>query len=237
MTLLALYGLFLKSGDAPAGHPFENIPDTFGEGDPASRKKVSLYRFKTDGPIPDKLRAEVASGKKIEVGQLEIEPVKVERRLLDMWKEDKSGKKSLGQSPNKALVLHLKIKNNSQDLYFCPVDPAFNRKNTQPLTRIVVPGKPEPFTQGLVDWPFTSGRQFEKEQENDLKPLGPGETREYCIYTATSDTKVIPAVTASKDPVLWRVQLRRGVTEFNGKNVPVTALIGVEFKGSDVKDS
>jgi len=234
MTLLAIYGLFLKSGDPPAGHPFENIPDTFGENDPASRKKVSLYRFKTDGPLPANLRAEL--GGKIDVGQLEITPVRVEKRLLEMFKEDKSGKKQLGQSPNKALVLRLKIKNNS-DLAFCPVDPAFNRKNAQPLTRIVVPGVAEQFTQGLAEWPFTSGRQYEKEQENDSKPLAPGETREYCIYTATSDAKVVNAVQKAKEPVLWRVQLRRGVTEYNGKSVPVTALIGVEFRGSDVKDS
>jgi hypothetical protein len=42
-------------------------------------------------------------------------------------------------------------------------------------------------------------------------------------------------VKESSDTLLWRVQVRRGLIEFKGKDVPVTAIIGVEFKSSDVK--
>ena len=44
----------------------------------------------------------------------------------------------------------------------------------------------------------------------------------------------------SLDPrvtLLWRVQVRRGRIDFDGKDVPVTAIIGVEFRAADVKEA
>src|SRR5205814_3626291 len=81
VTLLAVYGLFLKPAGTeklPADHPLSTIPDTFGEFDPASRKKVTQYKFPVDGELPPQLKAGL--GGKIELGQLTIEPVRVEAR-------------------------------------------------------------------------------------------------------------------------------------------------------------
>lgn len=39
----------------------------------------------------------------------------------------------------------------------------------------------------------------------------------------------------ARDGVLWRIHLRRGRIDFNRRNIPVTAIIGVEFKPGDVK--
>jgi hypothetical protein len=36
--------------------------------------------------------------------------------------------------------------------------------------------------------------------------------------------------------MLWRVQVRTGRTNFEGKDLPVTAIIGVDFQPSDVKE-
>ncbi|MDB5309677.1 MAG: hypothetical protein JWO38_3879 [Gemmataceae bacterium] len=236
MTGLAVYGLFFKSG-APAGHPLSTIPDDFGEFKPAERKKVSKLTGPLDAPLPPELR--VAVGSKLAIGQLEIEPTQVEERGLKIISEGKGGggtAKYTVETPT-ALVLHLKVRNTSDDLLIHPLDPAFNRKalgNDRPGTGLVV-GK-QTFWGGAVDWPFGTRveRKYEAAQETDAVPLKPGETREY-VVVSDSDRRVTKAVRDSKDPVLWRVQVRRGKIEYRGKDVPVTAIIGVEFKPADVK--
>jgi hypothetical protein len=47
---------------------------------------------------------------------------------------------------------------------------------------------------------------------------------------------VVKTIRGARDPMLWRVQVRRGTVEYRGKDVPVTAIIGVEFRASDVKN-
>jgi hypothetical protein len=76
-------------------------------------------------------------------------------------------------------------------------------------------------------------RSYEAAQADDDKPLGPGESRTY-VVTSNSRPEVVRAVQNAKDTILWRVQVRRGLVEYRGREVPVTALIGVEFSASDV---
>src|SRR5205823_1170866 len=139
--------------------------------------------------------------------------------------------------PGVGLVLRLKVKNTSTDLTIYPLDPAFNRKSVgddKAATRIVV-GK-ETFAGGPVSWPFGRNvlREYERDQEGEAVPLRPGETREYVVCSA-ADSRLVKAVRNAKDAVQWRVQVRRGLIEFKGKDVPVTAIIGVEFQPSEVK--
>jgi hypothetical protein len=237
MTLVAIYGLFIKSGDkVDPGHPLSTIPDSFGEFDPVKRKQVSQYKFPVDGELPGTLRAGL--GSKIEVGQLEIEPVKVEARPLKIVTE---GKKQQYNETTKgrALVLQLKVKNTSNDLAIFPMDPAFLRKpkgdDKQVPTRLVV-GK-QTFLGGAIDWPTATNvtRRYEEQQAGDATPLKPGETRDYVVFTNV-DPKLIEAVHAATETLQWRIQIRRGLIEYRGKDVPVTAIIGVEFKPSDVKN-
>jgi hypothetical protein len=134
------------------------------------------------------------------------------------------------------VVLTVRVKNVSPDLTFHPLDPAFNRKEAatdSPPTALVV-GK-STFAGGPIAWPFQKNvrRKYERAQADDDKPLAPGESRTYVV---TSDTRpeVIRAVQNARDTILWRVQVRRGLVEYRGREVPVTALVGVEFKASDV---
>ncbi len=78
-------------------------------------------------------------------------------------------------------------------------------------------------------------RKYEENQEKDWTPLKPGEARDYVVFT-DFDQQILKAVSESNDKILWRVQVRRGLIDFKGKDVPVTAIIGVEFKSSDVKN-
>jgi hypothetical protein len=233
VTLAAIYGLFIKSGEKlDPGHPLSTIPDNFGEFDPVSRKKVS--QLKLEGDLPANLKA--ALGGKIEVGQLEIEPLKVEIRPLKVITEGQREKRD--ENRRDTVVMQLRIKNTSSDLSIFPMDPAFTRKargDDKPLTRLVVAGK-QPFYGGGIEWPVPVNvkRKYEEQQEKDNAPLKPGESREYVVFTE-SDSQIVKIVRESNDTILWRVQVRRGLVEFKGKDVPVTAIIGVEFKASDVK--
>jgi hypothetical protein len=233
-TGLAVYGLLFNTGEPPDGHPLSTIPDTFGEFEPASRKKVAQLRFNVEGQLPADQKA--ALGGKIEIGQLEIQPVHVEKRRLVLFAEGKAEKRRLGET-GEALVLKLKVKNTSTDLTIYPLDPAFNRRSIgddKAATRLVV-GK-QTFAGGPVSWPFSRNvaREYERDQEGDAIPLRPGETREYSVCSA-ADPRLLAAVRTSKDPVVWRVQVRRGLIEFKGRDVPVTAIVGVEFRPSEVK--
>jgi hypothetical protein len=240
MTVLAVYGLFIRdTGKAPEGHPLSLIPDTRGEFPPAERRKTGKLGVPLDGPLPPELTAGL--GQKVAVGAVEVEPTGVALRRLSVVKVLDSGKKATYALPGKAVVLTLSVRNTSPDLTFHPLDPAFNRKATDadpPPTQIVV-GK-NAYAGGAVRWPSekfekTVRRAYEAAQEGEDQPLGPGESRTYVI---TSDAKpdVVQAVQGARDTILWRVQVRRGLAEYRGREVPVTALIGVEFKASDVTE-
>jgi hypothetical protein len=237
MTLLAIYGLFIKSGERlDPGHPLSTIPDSFGEFDPVSRKQVSQYKFPVDGELPANQRAGL--GGKIEIGQLAIEPVKLESRPLKVITEGKQEKPLMKTLP-KALVMQLRITNTSGEFSIFPMDPALTRKariDDKPATRLVV-GK-QIFYGGGIEWPVATNvkRKYEEQQEKDWTPLKPGESRDYVVFT-DSDRQILKAVTDLNDTILWRVQVRRGLIQFKGKDIPVTAMIGVEFKSSDVKSS
>jgi hypothetical protein len=235
-TAAAAYGLFFRSGEKlDTGHPLSTIPDNFGEFDPATRKKVTLYKFPVDGELPPDQRA--ALGERVNVGQIEIEPRKIEKRKLVVNIEGTSGK-TAKRWTDPALVLTMLIKNNS-DLSLHPMDPAFTRLSVgddRPITRVVV-SKTATFAGGAIRWP-TSGnikREVEEQQANDYVPLAPGESREYVVFT-NSRPDIVNAIMNAKDAIQWRVQVRRDPIQFRGKQVPVTAVIGVDFKASDVRE-
>ena len=164
-----------------------------------------------------------------------IEPVGIEKRKLTIVRqsaEEANTKVPIGEG----LVLQLKVKNNSPDTAIYPLDPAFLRRgigSDTPATRIVV-GK-ETFAGGPINWPFKPPltREFEEAQENENRPLEPGETRDYYVCSAY-DPRLTVAVKHAKEPAIWRVQVRRGLIEYRGQDVPVTAIIGVQFAGGDV---
>ncbi|AWM38901.1 hypothetical protein GobsT_28700 [Gemmata obscuriglobus] len=234
-TVAAVYGLFFRSG-TPAGHPLSTIPDTFGEFDPVSRKKVTQATFPVDGPLPPELRAGL--GNTISIGQLEVQPTKVEKRKLAIrvaGTDDREAERTMYPGP--ALVMTLDIKNTSPDLPILPMDPAFTRREAasdQPITRLVTSKRA--FYGGEIEWPWPKGvkRKIEVQQGNDAIPLRPGESREYVVFTAAG-ADLIRTAEAEKGPLQWRVQLRRGLIEYKGKEVPVTAVIGVDFQAADIR--
>lgn len=236
MTGLAIYGLFLHtSSQLPPEHPLSTIPDTFGEFEPAVRKKVTQYRFPIDGDLPQELRTHL--GGKLEVGQLVIEPTKVEVRPLRIVTEARAG--SLESILPPALVLSLRVTNNSPSDPVHPLDPAFTRRATRddphPAFRLIVDPQKRPFYGGAIEWPFGSNitRKYEVAQVSDPVVLKPGEIREYVVFS-DADPAIIDAVQRTGKPLLWRIQVRRGRIENRGREIPVTAIIGVEFQRDQI---
>ena len=235
-TALAVYGLFFKSG-VDTGHPLSTIPDNFCEFAPAARKKVTKYRFPVDGELPADQRAGL--GGKVAVGELEVTPVRIEKRRLKIITEPVKGQPREEVTQHPAFVLTLSIKNTSGDLDIYPMDPAFTRKGAEddkPITRLVV-NKQTVFAGGWIPWPPDPDKikkRSEVQQKNDYEPLRPNETREYVVFTEAS-AAVVKAVEGAKEPLQWRVEVRRGPVALRGKEIPVTAIVGVDFKASDVK--
>jgi hypothetical protein len=238
MTLLAVYGLFIKTDKIDPGHPLSTIPDNFGEFPATERKKVSQFK-NLDVDVPANQRAQL--GSTITVGQLEITPIDVAQRKLQIVREPTKGGAPTTLSSNyAALVLQLRVKNTSPDTQIYPLDPAFTRRATRddkPLTRLVMGSKAIP--GGAITWPFDEKkglkREYEEKQKDDGEPLKPGETRDYVVFTEANEATLTRTVKASKEPLQWRVQVRRGLIDFRGKAVPVTAVIGVDFKATDIK--
>lgn len=236
-TALAVYGLFFKSGDSSETHPLSTIPDNFGEFDPVSRKKVTQHKFRVDGELPAAQRA--AIGGKVVIGQIEVQPVRVEKRFLSIKAEGRNEKEKpqTTKTTAAALVLTLDIKNTSEDLSIFPMDPAFTRRESkadQPITRLVVDKKV--FAGGEIEWPLPSKfkKRIEVQQANDAIPLKPNESREYVVFTAAS-AELVEAAKTAKESLQWRIQVRRGLVDYKGKELPVTAVIGVDFKSNEIR--
>jgi hypothetical protein len=224
-------------------HPFQAIPDVYGEYEKADRKKVSkklLPSEKTEVPPPFR----VPVGGSLTMNQLEIQPLKVEAGRFDYFTK-------LSKDPTKAVrtpeiyLLSLKLKNLSNDLVFHPSDPAFNRskrnEDSDPLYNKVAIGTAI-YPGGLFPWrpnDAKSSLDFLDGQQSDTKPLQPGESREYRI-----PSQPISRLKESLDNQkgargLWTVQLRTGRVTANEsagpKEVAVSSVIGVEFKASEIQ--
>ncbi|MCX7701823.1 MAG: hypothetical protein N2039_13175, partial [Gemmataceae bacterium] len=146
MTLIAGWLYFQKREQAEADHPLANIPDILGEYEPARRMQLGrrLDRLPpVDAPLPPGLL--VRLGETLAIGDLEVTPESVEQRRLDIRTVFHNGEVTSTRPDRDALVLHLRLRNRSHDVWFHPTDPAFDRKY-QPRR-----GVPKPYTQLIAN--------------------------------------------------------------------------------------
>ena len=229
----------------PADHPFQAIPDFYGQYEKASRKQVSFQGLpdpKLD--VPPGLRVKL--GEEITVGDLQVRPTAVHQQVMALAREHRS-KENVSNPAGQGLVLTLKVKNVSADTTFHPDDPAFNRafEKTQPPPYTALQYGRD-FYYGPFVWPWEEEIQaaYIDGYKPPAQPLGPGEERDVWVTVAPKGARVAPVphiVDELKDaknpgaPLLWRVQLRRGLVKAradDGKEVEVSAttVIGVEFR-------
>lgn len=247
VTLIAGWLYYQKRQKAGTDHPLANIPDILGEYEPARRIIVGrrLDRLPdVDNPLPPELL--VRLGETREIGDLQVTPEKVERRRIDIHTVFTNGETQINRPKAEALVLHLRLKNCSPDVWFHPTDPAFVRKY-QPRR-----SAPRPYTQIIADGYRSYGgpiewspprershirRMFVAGQEHDDQPLAPGEERRTIICSDPADEQLWRSVQRHDrpEPIVWRVQLRRGLVHFQDRDWSVCAVVGVQFQPNDVR--
>jgi phage FluMu protein Com len=242
---------YFTGGQGHGDHPYKAIPDFYGQYQKADRRQVSVTGLpdpKLD--IPPELR--VRLGDELTVGDLKVTPMSVEQQKIVITTDREVGDANTNPA-GQSLVLTLRVKNTSTDTVFDPNDPAFRRARKE--------GQPFPYTAlqigrtfyyGIFPWPPEPGvkRYFVEGQDEEEKRLGPGEERDTWVTVAPRGIKaamddVLADVAELKkkqnpEPLLWRVQLRRGMVQVkddSGKEVDISAttVIGVEFRADQIK--
>jgi hypothetical protein len=231
-------------------HPLEMVPDI--EGDRPTKKKdpgsgQSILFPKPSMDLPDNLK--LALGQTLRLGELEVEPLRVERGRIQIVEAGKNPETPEGE----ALKLYLRVKNISADLPYYPLDDYFTRywradgkrkldelrTAREPYTQLVIGG--QHFYGGATLWnPRGSDKPSEQVvgQKYDTL-LRPGEQLETFVCTDPEDKDIDKALDKNKQgqKLLWKVQVRRGSVEVKGGRKPVTAVIGVEFTADQITES
>jgi hypothetical protein len=223
VTILAVQ--FYRQRGTVAPDPRLLLPDEKGDHPGVERLRESMY---TD-PLPRSLC--VALGQTLNVGDLEIQPLRVEARKVRVRVGGNKPEEALYPS----LVLHLRLHNTSPQVSFYPLDAYFNRQwskgmGAKPLT--AVEAGSARYYGGSARW---GGRDRESVEGDNLDtPLRPGEVGEFFICTNgyEDDAGKLLKYTG---PLLWRVQLRRGPVRYQDKDLSATAVVGVEFTDKDVR--
>jgi hypothetical protein len=223
-------------------HPLEYLRDS-GENSPAKRGTSSVMEtISPETNLPSRLM--LALGQQFRLGDLEIQPVKVERRKLTICSENRQVRPQ--ETPQDALVLTLRLRNVSQDVYFTPTDPVFDRQwklefgSNRPYTLLDMGGAR--FFGGPIKYmPRAHGqfrgddpREYVKGQEHDNQALKPGEERTSIICTDPSNREILMTLKSYQGPLVWRVQLRRGLVQVGEREVSATSVVGVVFDKKDI---
>jgi hypothetical protein len=248
LATVAVYLLWERLQKAPP-HPLEMFPDVEGD-TPGVQKNGKKTSYKgqmapetvkrlADSPVPAHLR--VALGETLRVGDLEVTPLRVERKVVRVFVE---GYPRPEPCPHESLVLHLRLRNVSADSTFTPLDNFFDRnwkagRGAPPLTRLEI--GPHQFYGGPAEWSprrttANARRQWvEGRQDFEGAGLGPGGETDTFVCTDGGDDKVIEELERSRGTMLWRVEVRRGLVRVGSREVPAAAVIGVEFGATDVR--
>ena len=130
-----------------------------------------------------------------------------------------------------ALELTLRLRNTSRDLQFNPLPRSFLVR-TQGYTFLEF-GKQKVYG-GRLSYHKTQGfwanlRDFVGQAPPFEGVLDPGEEMVATLATAPRDEGAVRKLNDYRGPMLWRLEVRRGLVEVGGKTVSATAVVGVDF--------
>jgi hypothetical protein len=238
-TIAVVYLRFFQAGPSQP-HPLEMIPDVEGEnpGVKHVKKRVSVnFHGRQEKDLPSHLRTVL--GQRVRIGDLEVTPTSLELRRIEFAMPGKEPE----PSDQDCLVLNLHLKNVSNDLAFCPLDPFFYRQWIEPKDGSSKAGMPFTYLtvgkQRFYGGPIGIVERAERHEtikgQQLSKELGPGDEMDSFVCTDPT-LEVKEAVEKARSPMLWRIQVRRGLAKTpNRGEVPATAVIGVEFTREDIK--
>ena len=253
LASVLLIVLFFRLSAAPK-HPLEFIPDVDGDNPGAKRTKIRFNNDKerTQLKLPSNLVTKL--GQSVEVGELQVTPVSIERKRVSVLV---TGYEKPEPCKEDSLVLTLKLKNISKDQSFSPMDHYFNRFWRTGKTNSVPPpftmvqlgngkttksffGGPAKWVPAAISGSKTSSQLRETVQGCNLdKVLEPGEETIAFLSTDGEDPATAELF-KHQGPMLWRVQVRRGLVQVGSREIPSSAVLGVEFSNKDIstgKDS
>ncbi len=247
LATIAIIMLMTQIRNTP--HPLEILPDLEGDnkGDAkrgGKRSSLDIRQTDPEQALPAQLR--VPLGHTLAIGDLEVTPLGVERGPIVI----KVGNYP-PEDPEITLVLWLRLRNRSSDVTFKPMDRFFARARPQSASALkqytMLEMGTHKFYGGPLTWASrreTSGPRAEKNYEVIVgqkinKELKPGDEMNTFVCTNPKDP-VLKTLDSYQGPLLWRVQLRRGLVAWTTKDGveredSATAVVGVEFAAADVK--
>jgi hypothetical protein len=135
-------------------------------------------------------------------------------------------------------VLELCYRNRSSDIAFSPTDPFFDRRwkdagdGSKPYTFLEIGDRR--FYGGPIPWTQASAGARDEIEGQVYRVLDPGEELTTIACSDPADP-IAELLKEYQGPIVWRLQLRRGLTSVGGKTISATAVIGVKFDASEVE--
>jgi hypothetical protein len=233
------------------GHELDKFPDVDGDAPGVKKKRGAVLWHPPDWaykkPIPPELRTTL--GVPLRVGGLEVTPLRAEMKKVGVWSEGQGPNQQVSMMEYPSLVLYLRLRNTSE-VAFAPLDPYFDRgwrsddsKRTpfRPLTLLEAGEKR--FYGSSSDWyprdRPSKDRAWRRAWVNGRvdEPvfLEPGKSLETFVSTDGRTPGLAEALAAADGPVMYRVHMRVGPVEHQGRQVPATAVVGVEIRPDEVK--
>jgi hypothetical protein len=241
-TIAVIYLRFFQAPSTNQPHPLEMFPDLEGENPgvrPGKKGKVSL-RFHDqlqEKDLPAHLRTTL--GKAIQVGDVEVTPLSVEFRKIQFLTPGYKPQ----PSETACCLLNLLVKNLSANSAFHPLDPYFERrwaevkgtsKAGMPFTYLTIGN--QRYYGGPIRTEEREDRHDTIQGQNLERELQPGESFRTFVCTSPDDA-VKEAVERTKQPMLWRVQVRRGLVQTPHRGeVAACAVVGIEFTRDQIQE-
>ena len=242
--LISIVAIFFATDTPKPLHPFQAIPDVYGEYDRANRKELKSALLPDPKlEVPEHLQVKL--GQNLVVGDLSIEPTKVEKKETEYFEQLRSGQLLQKKVSRPILCLYLRLKNRSKDVAFYPTDPAFNRqeRKNQPIPYNQIAIGSEIYKGGLFPWPLDHNvleANYLPEQKFDDQILHPQSERDTVIPSGIDAQMLRHLKKENHSLCRWRIQLRTGIIHCQDdhhvwRDFAVTSIIEVHFQEDEIQ--
>lgn len=202
-------------------HPRTRVDSPVGESSPADARFERGLRGDQSvklapvTPLPEKLVTSL--GKSLVVDALEVTPVDVSHRAVMLEHRNQDGEVETREGGSGAWVLHVRLKNTSQDQIFAPLDEAFVRQRESGAADSFI----ETPTAGRIEmYPLAVESEWAIPDQS-FRAIRPGETL---------DTIVVTDKNASGNEaaeMTWRLRLRTSADR--------TEVVGVRIRKEEIQ--
>ncbi|MHC5541653.1 DUF4352 domain-containing protein, partial [Singulisphaera rosea] len=187
-------------------------PNLEARADPGKRADRSR---KVGIPVPIAADHLIPLGKPIQLGDLEVTPMRVSSGAVALKRT--ISEPELRDGGNDALTLKVRLRNTSKDTIFAPLDEAFLRERDKDVLDTVIEtgGGAE-----ITMYPLAVTSEWSIDDQ-EFPELRPGESFEGIVVSAPDATSRVT------DEMTWRLRLRTGIDHND--------TLGVRFRKADVQ--